>query len=186
MKTKKQQLYNLALLLFAVLVLFTPVGTTLKIWVNRVVAFSPSEILAEERDNIGNYNWNLRSLEGEVYDFNTARDKVVLINFWASWCPPCIAEMPDMQRLYKQYGNKMVFLFVTGEEPEKVKTFLKEKNWALPVYFPVSKVPEKLFSESIPATWVIDKEGNIVIRKKGTANWDSAKVKNILDRLLQE
>lgn len=186
MKISRQQFYNLALLLFAVLILFTPVGTTVKIWVNRLIAFSPSETPVEKRENIGSYHWDLKSLEGKVYDFNAARDKVVLVNFWATWCPPCLAEMPDMQRLYESYGDKVVFLFVTGEEPEKVKAFLRKKEWDLPVYTPMTKVPEKMYSESIPATWILDKKGNMVVQKKGAADWNSDKVKAILDRLLQK
>ncbi|MBC9795284.1 TlpA family protein disulfide reductase [Sinomicrobium weinanense] len=186
MKISKQQMSNLALLLFAVLILFTPAGTTVKIWVNRLIAFSPSETPVEDRDNIGSYNWDLRSADGKIYDFNAARDKVVLVNFWATWCPPCLAEMPDMQRLYESYGNKVVFLFVTGEDMGEVKEFLGKKKWNLPVYTPMTRAPEKMYSSSIPATWILDKKGNMVVQKKGAADWDSDKVKALLDRLLQE
>ncbi|RAV27516.1 TlpA family protein disulfide reductase [Sinomicrobium soli] len=185
-KISRKQLYNILLIAAAVIVLFTPVGTTVKVWLNRVMAFSPSEIPDGKRENIGSYRWDLQSIDGEIYDFNTARDRVVLVNFWATWCPPCIAEMPFLDELYKDYGDRVVFLFVTGEERDVVRRFLDKDNWNIPVYFPVSQVPEKLYSRTIPATWVIDKEGNLVMAKKGAADWNSDSVRAVLDRLLRE
>lgn len=186
MKISKNQIYNLSLLVFAVLVLFTPVGTAVKVWVNRLVAVSPSRTPEEHRENIGSYHWDLRTQDGGIYDFSNARDKVVLINFWATWCPPCIAEMPALHRLYKDYGNKVVFLFVTGEDPETVREFLRRKEWDIPAYFPLTSAPEKIYSSSIPVTWVLNKKGNIVIGKKGVAAWDSDEVRDILDGLIAE
>ncbi|WP_268224263.1 TlpA family protein disulfide reductase [Sinomicrobium oceani] len=187
MKLTKSRIYNLLLLIFVVLMLFTPVGTTVKIWVNRIIAFSPSPVPDQDRERLEGYHWNLKTMEGGLYDFNEARGRVVLVNFWATWCPPCIAEMPALHRLYDSYGDRMLFLFVTGEDPETVEKFMKAKGWEeLPVYFPVSKVPEKMYSSSIPATWVLDKSGNIVISKKGTAAWDSEKVRQMLDQWIAE
>lgn len=186
MKVSKNRIVNLFLLVFAVLLLFTPVGTTVKVWVNRVVAFSPSRIPEEDRDNIGSYRWDLRTSDGGIYDFNDARGEVVLVNFWATWCPPCVAEMPALHRLYEDYKDKVVFLFVTGEEPEVVEKFLVRKGWDIPAYFPVTGVPEKMYSSSIPVTWVLDKNGYIVVGKRGAAAWNSDKVRDMLDRLIVE
>ena len=54
---------------------------------------------------LSNYNWTLRDISETDFDFNTAKGKVVVINFWATWCPPCIAEMPSLDLLYQNYKN---------------------------------------------------------------------------------
>ena len=110
----------------------------------------------------------------------------MLVNLWATWCPPCIAEMPDLQALYNEYGDRVEFLFVTQENKETVQQFLNKKGYTIPVYIPTSKTPEELSSRSIPATYLIDKKGAIVINKKGAANWDSTSVKEEIERLLAE
>ncbi|NAS32757.1 redoxin family protein [Flavobacteriaceae bacterium R38] len=187
MKLTKNQISNLALLLFIGIFLFTPVGATIKIWANRIIAFSPSVVSEDKREVLTNYNWTIKDLTNNVdYNLNSAKGKVVLINFWATWCPPCIAEMPDLQKLYDEYGDKIVFLFVTNENAKTVNTFFNKNGYKLPVYQSRKKAPEILFSRSIPTTYLIDKEGKIVIEKTGAADWDSKKVKDQIDLLLSK
>ncbi|WP_340077423.1 TlpA disulfide reductase family protein [Leptobacterium sp. I13] len=188
MKITKNQVSNLALLVFIGVFMFTPIGTTIKIWVNKAIAFSPSVIKEEKRRELKTYEWKLRNIqnEKELLDFSKVEGKVVLINFWATWCPPCIAEMPSLQSLYDDYQEEVVFLFVTFEDVEKVEPFLTKRQYNFPVYQPVTKIPRKLRSRSIPATYLIDKEGKIVIDKKGPADWNSSKVRKQIDELLSK
>ena len=108
------------------------------------------------------------------------------MNLWATWCPPCIAEMPSMQKIYDAYGDRVVFLLVSNENQEKVTTFLKRKNLSIPSYYPLSSIPKEIASNSIPATYIIDKKGFIVVEKIGAANWNSTSVRKLLDNLLLE
>ncbi len=188
MKISKNQLSNLGLLVIIALFLFTPFRTNVSVLMNRLISFSPSTISESNRTILSNYNWNLKKLDNTntSYNFNAAKGEVVLVNLWATWCPPCIAEMPDLQALYNEYGDKVTFLFVTQESKEKVQSFLDKNEYTIPVYKPLTKTPDELFSRSIPATYLIDKNGAIVIDKKGAANWDSNSVKEELERLLAE
>lgn len=157
------------------------------VYANKLIgSFSPSVNNEEDRARIDSYQWRLVDIEGIPFDFEKAKGKVVLVNFWATWCPPCVAEMPSLQELYDDYGDKVAFLFVTNDAKEKVAPFMEEKGYTLPIFHETSKAPDQLVSRSIPATYLIDKEGNIVIDKVGAANWNSDKVRSTIDALLQK
>lgn len=155
-------------------------------WIMRQLTFSPSIENVENRSKLTNYNWQLKGLNTTDFDFNTAKNKVVIVNFWATWCPPCVAEMPSLQDLYNDYKDQVVFVFVTSEGTEKVMPFMEKNDYNLPIYNMISKEPELLTTRSIPATYLINKEGEIVINKTGAANWNSTKVRNQLDELLKK
>ena len=177
---------NILFIIFIALLFIPQTGMPIKVLVNRIIAFSPSEVDEEERILIQDYQWHLTSLEGNRVNFSEAKGKVILVNLWATWCPPCVAEMPSLQKLYDSYGDRVNFYFVSSESPEKLETFLQKKNYTLPVYVENQSAPEAMRTRSIPTTFVISKEGKIVINKSGAANWDSKKVHKTLDALLAE
>ena len=185
-KKKKSFIINTVfLVLFAVLI-FTPLGTSFKVWVNQLVAMSPSLENKEDFQKVDFGDWKLVDENGNDFNLNELKDKVVVINFWATWCPPCIAEKPSFQELYNDYKNKVVFMFVTTDSPEKVEQFKTKYNYTLPVYYQKNDTPTMLYSSSIPASFVLNKEGEIVIKKFRAADWNSAKFRVILDNLLEE
>ncbi|EIJ39182.1 TlpA family protein disulfide reductase [Galbibacter orientalis] len=186
MHIKKSTVSNLLFLGLIIVLLFTPIGTYIKVHVTRLLAMSPSVETTEERKVLENYNWSLVSLEGEQLEFSDLKGKVVLVNFWATWCPPCIAEMPSLQKLYKDYGDRVVFVFVSNEEKKTLAKFLEKHQYTLPVFNSFSEVPKHLISKSIPATYLISKDGGIVIDEKGAANWNSDKMRSTLDKLVSE
>lgn len=186
MKITRNQISNLIFLLLIVMMLFTPVGKHVKIWVNRLLAFSPSVTAVENRKVLDNYHWELRSANGKPFHFEDARGKIIIVNFWATWCPPCIAEMPALQELYNDYKDKVVFIFATHERSDVINSFLTKNEYDLPVFNPVTGPPQTLTSKSIPATYLIDKKGEIIISKSGAANWNSKKVRTLIDKLLSE
>lgn len=158
-----------------------------RVWFIRQMAFAPGIENKENREVLTDYNWQLEGLNVEKLDFKTQKKEVIFINFWATWCPPCIAEMPMLQKLYNDYGDKITFVFITTDSQEKVNSFYQKHTYNLPTYALKGKLPD-VFSKnnSIPATYLIDKNGNIVISKTGAANWNSDKVRNLLDELLNE
>jgi len=174
---------NIIFAIVLVLMLYPPTRE----WFMRQIAFSPSVENVEDADKIDSYNWKLNGLNTESLNFSEFNDKVVFINFWATWCPPCRAEMPMIQSLYNDYKDKVVFVFVTNENWPTVEEFFKKNNYNLPTYNSVSSPPSK-FTEtnSIPASYLIDQEGNILISKVGSANWNSDKVRTLLDELLSK
>ncbi len=122
---------------------------------------------------------------GIPIDPESFQGEVVFLNFWATWCPPCVAELPEIQRIYDAYGDKVKFVLITGQTPEEVKDFLSNKGYDLPVYYGGRSLPEKLTVKSIPTTFIIAKDGSIVSKKIGAVNWDSKATRRIFDQLLQ-
>lgn len=132
------------------------------------------------------YQWQLSDVNGRMITLSDFKEKPLFINFWATWCPPCIAEMDGLQKLYDEYGTRVAFLFITNDETAKVKEFLKEKGYSIPVYFPQSKYPKDFEISSLPTTFLISSKSEIVINKKGVAQWNGTRIKNILDKVLHK
>ncbi|WP_111708443.1 TlpA family protein disulfide reductase [Lutibacter citreus] len=181
-KFNKKSISNIVFILVIATLLYPPS----KEWVLRQIAFSPS-VNVESTNNIGDYNWELKGLNTKSLNLKDLENRVVFVNFWATWCPPCRAEMPMIQELYNDYKDKIDFIFVTNENLETVNKFFKKNNYNLPVFNSIGLPPSKLTeTNSIPATYLIDKKGNIVINEVGSANWNSKKVRKIIDELLTE
>ncbi len=132
------------------------------------------------------YRLLFKDLNGEEYSLADFKDKVILLNFWATWCPPCRAEMPALQDLYADYGNKISFILVSSEEPDKLRQFLGESGFDFPVYMQQSPLPQSFPVQSIPTTFIISNDGKIVVDKTGAANWNSEKFRHQLDELIAQ
>ena len=186
MKLTKKHWSNIIFVAVLVLILFTPVGTFLKVKLNqaKLLFVNPSSIEVEEREVVNEFNWKLIDETGRTFNFQEMEGEIVLINFWATWCPPCIAEMPSLQKLHDDYGKKITFMFVANDDPEKVRSFMEENNYDLPVYYAASDVPSKLYSRSIPATFLLDDQGKIVMKEIGSSNWNSQNVRRQIDELI--
>lgn len=179
----KKIISNVLFVLAIVLLLYPPTRE----WGMRQIALSPTIKNIEHTEQISSYNWNLKGLNSQNINFSEFENKIVFVNFWATWCPPCRAEMPMIHKLYNDYKDKIAFVFVTNEDWNTVSTFFKKKGYDLPVYNSVSKPPQKLtVTNSIPASYLIDKKGAILISKVGAANWNSDKVRKLIDDLLKE
>ena len=127
------------------------------------------------------YQFDLETLDGQILKGSELQNKVVFINFWATWCPPCIAEMPSINSLYKKMGKEVVFLVVSlDENKQKAKEFVLKKEFDFPVFFPASSLPGSLESNVIPASFVISKKGEIVYRREGIANYDNEEFEKFL------
>lgn len=176
------------ILFFGLLILMVIPQTRMpiQVFIQRAISFSPSEEDKETRKTLNNYNWNLLSLDDLLVNFSSSKEKVVLVNFWATWCPPCVAEMPSLQKLYEVYGDKIDFYFITSEEPEKVKAFITKNKYSFPVYLQKFKAPDEIKAEVLPTTYVLSKSGEIVVDEEGVADWNSEKFKKLVEALLAE
>ncbi len=186
MKLFKNQWFNIIIVVIILALIIPGTRKPIQIFVNKVFAFSPSVTSEYERQQLEDYQWVIEKNNKDKTDYSDYKGKVVLVNFWATWCPPCIAEMPSFQELYEDYKNEVVFLFVSAEDHETVRGFLNRKNFSLPAYRPLSEAPQPLKGNTLPTTYLINKEGDIVINKVGAADWNSERVRETLDNLLAE
>lgn len=187
-KSKKRKIIgNVIWVVVILLLLFTPVGTSFKVWVSRLIAMSPTLEHKEDYQSLQYGQWKIYDQNGQEFNLEQLQNKVVIINFWATWCPPCIAEKPSFQALYDDYKDKVVFLFLTDEDPEVVAKFQSKHNYDLPVYYTANAAPPAvLYSQTLPASFVIDKNSNVVVKKFRAADWNSAKFRVALDSLIHQ
>lgn len=114
-------------------------------------------------------------IDGECKTIQLAdmRGKVVFINFWATWCPPCIAEIPSIQKLFNEtQGEEIIFLMVDIDgDYSKANNFMLNKGYSLPVYTLASSVSKDIYKGSTPTTVILDKSGKIIHHHVGLANY---------------
>ena len=129
----------------------------------------------------------LQDLKGNTVKFSSLKNKVIFMNIWATWCPPCVAEMPGIQKLYEKVkGEKdiaFVMLSVDQNGMEKVKKFVAKKGYTFPVYLPASNLPAAFQTQTIPTTFILGKDGKVATRHDGMADYDTREVKDYLTKL---
>ncbi|WP_103070318.1 TlpA family protein disulfide reductase [Aquimarina sediminis] len=186
MKFNKKNISNLIFVILLVLFFIPNTRGMMQIFLTRIFSFSPGIVKVEERAQVLSYDWKLHGVNVESTNFSVSKNKVVLVNYWATWCPPCIAEMPSLQKLYNDYKDKVEFFFVTTDDDPEINKFMKDKHYYYPIYRSLSEHPKPFISKTIPATYLIDKKGNIIIDKVGAADWNTSKVREMIDKLLEE
>ncbi len=134
------------------------------------------------------YFWELEDINGNKVNLQDYQGKVVFLNLWATWCPPCVGEMPGIQQLYDKFkdNDDVRFLLVSNESSQKVKPFIEKKSYTFPVYTTQYQSPKVFFSQSIPTTFVISKDGKIKIKETGALNWGGSKMEGIINDLIKE
>lgn len=127
--------------------------------------------------------------EGEIISLNDLKGKVVFLNFWATWCPPCIAEMPAINKMSQHFknDNNVVILMVDADNNlEKSMKFMKRRKYNLSVFTPATSIPENMFQSALPTTLVINKKGQIVFKHEGNADYNNQKFIDFIDKLRKE
>jgi len=150
-------------------------------------AISPGEAQARKPFAV---DFALPDLQGNAVGLSDLRGQVVLLNFWATWCPPCRAEMPSMQALYKDYREKgFTILAISSDVGGKgsVAPFVERLDLTFPVLLdPRSVVGTRLQVLGIPTSYLLDKQGRLAGVEVGARNWNEDKMRRLLDRLLAE
>lgn len=175
-----------AFLVAICLILFTPIGPKLRAYAGRIISYSSIKLKADKTIPENTYDWELTDLNTEAYSFQNEKWKVVFLNLWATWCKPCLVEMPDIQALYDDYGDKVSFMLVSEEEFSRVNSFALKKGYSLPFFLTEDQVPEIFSSSTIPTTYIISKQGKIVMAANGAVDWNSEKIRKLLNQLLAE
>jgi thiol-disulfide isomerase/thioredoxin len=186
MEKIKKNWSNILFAIVIILLIIPQTRTPIQVFVLRTISFSPGQIDQEERVVLKDYDWSLSTLDSESVNLSRSLGKVTIISYWATWCAPCLAEMPYLQELYDNYGDKVDFYFISQEKKTTLQNFLDKKNYSIPVYIPIESSPEALEIRSLPTTLLISRSGEIVIRKTGVANWNDEKVYELLDNLLDQ
>ncbi|MGD2112092.1 MAG: TlpA disulfide reductase family protein [Gammaproteobacteria bacterium] len=134
-------------------------------------------------------DFSLTDLRGKTTRLADHRGRVVLVNFWATWCPPCIREMPSLERLQQRLADRPFTLLTVnvGEGKSRVWKFLQRLDFHLPVLLdPHSRTFDAWGSDILPTTFLLDRSGRIRYRAQGDREWDSDAVVTLIDRLLNE
>lgn len=130
------------------------------------------------------YNFTIKDLKGNRISFDQYKGKVVFINLWATWCGPCKAEMPGIQSLSEKLkGESIEFVMLSVDKEAslpKVTNYLEKNQFTFPVFMPHGYLPEEMQVPSIPTTFVIGKDGKILMKEVGTRNYDTKKMVNFL------
>ena len=127
-------------------------------------------------------------LKGNRINLSDQKGKVVFINFWTTWCPPCRAEMPSINSLYQKtkINDKVVFLMVDADSKlQSAQKFMDKYSYELPVFAAATNIPEEIFSGSLPTTLILDKQGRIVFHHTGIARYDKPEMIEFINNLLK-
>ncbi|MDN3493333.1 TlpA family protein disulfide reductase [Winogradskyella bathintestinalis] len=184
----RKNVKNILFILVITLFIIPQTRTPIQVFIHKGLSYINQSSVIDEKDrtSITYSNWQLISDNDTSINLMDMQDKVVFINFWATWCPPCIAEMPNLQELYGDYKDKVVFLFVTSDDFETVNKFKTKRGFNFEVFQPLNESPKELNTRSIPRTVIINKKGDIVVDETGAVDWNSEKVRNQLNLLLLE
>ncbi|KQN37980.1 thioredoxin [Pedobacter sp. Leaf41] len=124
--------------------------------------------------------------KGNAIDLGNLKGKVIFLNFWATWCPPCRAEMPSINKLYQKFKDdkNVVFIFADADgDLEKSVKFMTNRKYEMPVFKVTSTIPDQIFSGALPTTVIFDKQGRLSFRHEGIANYADKKIVDFLNKL---
>jgi len=128
----------------------------------------------------------LADIDGAIHRLSDYRGQVVIVNFWATWCPPCREEMPSMQRAWEQIQDEDIVILAidVGEDEDTIFTFTAD----YPVEFPLlldldSRVIQEWAVRGLPTTFIVDTQGRIAYRAIGTRDWEDSALLNTLKQL---
>lgn len=183
---------NWSTAILAILFIILLVNPDAKAWLMRQVASTGllnSGISEPEHQETVTYsNFTLKDDSGRLIDVSELKGKVVFMNFWASWCPPCRAEFPSVQKFYEKYKSNPDIVFLTinlDDDSAAGKAYLKQKGFTVPFITPASSIPREIYDGSLPTTIVLDKRGAIRLRHTGLADYSKDSFYNDMDALLK-
>ncbi len=186
MKIKRKTILNVLLIALVLSFFVTPLGDYSKELLNKWFATSPTIISSEKQGKISDYNWKLKDAKWDYFNFEKSRNKVVFINFWATWHLPSRAQMDDIQKLYDRYKGQVDFYIITDEEQALPEEFMARKEYFFPITYQIIGEPSPIKLLKPSGTYILDKEGNIVVHQTAIADWDNNAVFDLMNRLLAE
>ena len=186
---KKSNVVNGLFVILILVVLFVPSAKAIMIQGLMEIGLFKPDTTAEPRGLLpanGLAGIRFKNASGTVLDLGDLKGKVVFLNFWATWCPPCLAEMPSVNKLHQQFKDDKEVVFILADADGdfgKAQKYMDRKGYQLPVFAAASSIPESLFSGSLPTTIVFDKEGRVSYHESGAANYTNAKFIEFIKKL---
>jgi len=183
-----KNIFNIILIFIFLGLVFIPSAKALVIeGLMKIGFFSPNTTLKKDTAFVQDLSGiQFKDVKGNIVDLGDLRGKVVFLNFWATWCPPCLAEMPTVNKLYEKFRNDkdVVFILVDADgDLTKSQKFMDRRKYNLPVYAICSQIPDLLFKGSLPTTVVFDKQGRVSYNESGAANYGDIKFIEFINRL---
>jgi thiol-disulfide isomerase/thioredoxin len=139
-------------------------------------------------EGIDPIDFTLPLLDGTRVTLSQLKGKVVFLNFWATWCGPCVSEMPSMEAVYQKLKNKGFEILAVnlGETKGEVSEFIKKYNLNFPAVLDERDITSDYYNiQAIPTTYIIDRRGLIIARLVGSTNWNTPKVISALETALE-
>lgn len=160
------------------------VGAVIVVATMAVTAVVPAVGAAQTRDADGfavhgraDYDWTIRRLDGPPIELEEFRGKVLFVNLWASWCIPCVREMETIEGLRDRLADTDVeFLVVAAEREQAVRRHLRRYSYDLPIFLEVDPIPGAFGLRGLPTSWIVDREGRILLLRHGEAMWNTDEV----------
>ena len=132
--------------------------------------------------------FSLPMLTGGIAALSDFKGRIVILNFWATWCPPCRAEMPSMEKLYNRFkdqGLEILAVYI-GEDESTVRRFINSSKYTFPVLLDTNnRISNAYGIEAIPTSYILDREGKIIARVVGSISWDTPQAITAFDALLK-
>ncbi len=187
-KKLKKYIYNGLFIALLAILLFVPAAKAIVIQsLVTIGLFNPNPTASTQGISVEN-DIKFKNEQGEIVTLSSLKGKIVFINFWATWCPPCVGEMPSINKLYEKHRNNkdVVFIMIDVDANlQKASSFMQQRKYNMPLYEMASGVNEQLFSGVLPTTFVLDKKGRISFKGEGAANYNSKKFVNFMEELRQ-
>lgn len=186
LKWIKKHLVNIGILTLFLLVFLVPDAKALLIRGLMTVGFYKPAIEHRISPVTNLDGIQFKDINGKTTDLGDLKGKVIFLNFWATWCPPCRAEMPSINKLYTTFktDKNVVFLFVDADgDFKKSAKFMADRQYELPVYAFASEIPGQIFESAIPTTVIFDRQGRLSFRHEGVANYGDQKFVAFINKL---
>lgn len=155
-----------------------------KFFRTKIVLYPPDILPVEKNINL---DWEVKTLNGETVNLKKQfQGKPVFLNFWATWCPPCIEEMPSIERLYAKYNSTIGFACVSNESIQDLQKYKDANGYTMPIYHIKEAPPSSLGIKGIPVTFIVSCDRKLSYRHYGGADWAHENVMDYFEGLLNK